>query len=322
MPIAFVTGGSGFLGRNLIPYLRARGWTVRALARSEAAMAAVAQSGAQGVLGDLTGGASVVEGMKGSDVVLHAAAWAKDWGPYAEAFESNVTGTEKMLEAAKAAGVRRFVHVSTEAVLLGGKPMIQAHESWPIPALPLGTYAKTKALAEKRVRDAMANGLDTIIVRPRFIWGKGDTTLLPRLVEAARSGALKWIGGGRYLTSTTHVTNACEGLLCAAERGKPGETYFTTDGSPIPFREMIEKLLMTAGVTPPTGEVPKWIAHVGAQVMDWSWRTFGLKGEPPVSHAAFHLIGEEVTINDAKARREIGYTGSVTREAGLKEMSS
>jgi nucleoside-diphosphate-sugar epimerase len=321
MKTAFVTGGSGFLGRNLIPYLREHGYAVKALGRSPAALEQVRGLGAEPVAGDLGGGPEVTAAMRGCDVVFHCAAWADDWGDAAAAWAANVTGTETMLEAARAAGVPRFVHVSTEAVLVGGRPIRQADETWPLPERPLGLYPRTKAAAEVRVRAANSERLQTVIVRPRFIWGRGDTTLLPRLVEATRSGALRWIGGGRYLTSTCHVRNVCEGMLLCAERGRPGETYFLTDGDPIPFRDMIEALLRTQGVAPPTGTVPRWLAHAMAIVTDAAWRWLRLPGRPPLPHASFHLIGEEVTVSDAKARRELGYVGAMSREEGLRDMT-
>lgn len=321
MTTAFVTGGSGFLGRNLIPYLIAQGWKVKALARSEAALKAVKASGAEPIPGDLGGGSGVIEAMHGCNVVIHAAAWANDWGDADEAWDANVAGTSRMLEAAQGAKVPRFVHVSTEAVLVDGiRSIHRVDETFPLPEKPLGLYSLTKGEAEKRVRSANRSDFQTVIVRPRFIWGKGDTTLLPRLIEATHSGALQWIGGGRYLTSTCHVTNVCEGIYKAVLHGHPGHTYFLTDGTPVPFRDIIEALLRTQGVTPPTRSVPRWLAHAFARIGDFVWSTFRLKGQPPLPHSSFHLIGEEVTVNDAKARQELGYKAEVTLEQGLKEM--
>ena len=85
-------------------------------------------------------------------------------------------------------------------------------------------------------------------MRPRFVWGRGDTTLLPVMTEMVRAGRFAWIGGGRHRTSTTHVDNAVEGLVLGAERGAPGGVYFVTDGEPVVFRDFITRLLATQGV--------------------------------------------------------------------------
>jgi len=316
---AFVTGGSGFVGRTLIPYLVERGISVRALARSDAAAAAVANLGAAAVRGDIAAPLSE-DALRGADAVFHAAAFVNDWGEEREAFAANVEGTQHVLDAARAAGVPRFVQVSTEAVLVGGRKMRNADETWPRPPRPIGLYARTKSQAEERVEAAAAPGFATIIVRPRFIWGAGDTTLLPKLIEGARDGSLRWIGDGRYLTSTCHVRNCCEGMLKAAERGAAGGIYFLTDGDPVPFRDFIEAMLRGQGIALPTGTVPRPVAKAFSWLTDATARLLRL-GRPTLPWMTFHLIGEEVTVTDARARRELGYLGEMTRERGLRDMA-
>jgi len=151
-------------------------------------------------------------------------------------------------------------------------------------------------------------------VRPRFIWGAGDTNLLPKIVEVVRRKRFAWIGGGHYLTSTCHVRNVVEGTLLAAERGKPGEIYFLTDGAPVEFRDFMTRLLATQGVDASrVRDVPLWLARLVAGATGWM-------KHPPVTRTALALVGHEVTVDDAKARRELGYRGAVTIDAGLAEM--
>ncbi len=85
------------------------------------------------------------------------------------------------------------------------------------------------------------------MVRPRFVWGKGDTTLLPEMVKTVEAGKFAWVGGGRNVTDTAHVDNVVEGLLLAAEKGRPGEAYFVTDGEPVVFREFVTAMLRDPG---------------------------------------------------------------------------
>jgi nucleoside-diphosphate-sugar epimerase len=153
------------------------------------------------------------------------------------------------------------------------------------------------------------------------VWGNGDTTLLPELERAAASGRLRWVDGGRHLTSTTHVRNAVEGILAAAERGRGGEAYFVTDGSPVPFREFATALLAARGVPAPTGEVSGRIARGLARSAGTLWR-LPLPGHPPLDLDQVRVVGETCTLRDARARTELGYEGSVTRDAGLAELRS
>jgi nucleoside-diphosphate-sugar epimerase len=314
---AFVTGGSGYVGRNLIRQLRTRGDEVRALVRSAGSARIVEGLGAAPVMGDLDDVAAMQTGMAGCDWVFHCAAEVSEWGPRERYWQVNVDGTRRVLQAARAAGVKAFVHVGTEAALCDGSPLLDLDESRPLPARPLPRYPRTKAEAEKLVRAANAPGFRTVVVRPRFIWGNDDTSVLAALVAAVKAGRFMWMSGGRYPTSTTHVDNVCEGLLLAAEKGRGGEAYFVTDGAPVELRQFVTQLLATQGVDAGDKSVPRPVALALARASEWVWETFGLKGEPPATRMAVHLFGEPVTVNDAKARRELGYAGGVTREQGL-----
>jgi nucleoside-diphosphate-sugar epimerase len=250
-------------------------------------------------------------------VVYHCAALANDWGPLGDFQRTNVEGTQCVLDAASATRIKKFVHVSTEAVLLDGSPLVQVTESRPLPEQPLLGYPSTKAEAERRVLAANDKDLATVIVRPRLIWGKDDPKLLPRLVEASDGGWLKLIDRGQHLTSTCHVDNVVEGLLLAAERGLPGRTYFLTDGEPVQVHWFMAQMLEAVGRRPPSGSIPYGLAKLAAKVLDFVWRTFKLQGSPPISLMAVMLAGQEITLGDKRARQELGYQGAMSIEQGL-----
>ncbi len=317
MSRVFVTGGSGFVGRNLIAVLTARGDEVIALARSPKATLTVEELGALSAHGDLDDTEALKVGMLGCDTVIHAAALAAEWGDPDDFYRFNVTGTENALAAARAVGVKTFVHISTEAVLANGSPIINADESRPIPDNALPLYPRTKGEAETAALAANGEDFRVVVVRPRMIWGKDDSTLLPAFVEAVNDGRFMWMDGGHYKTSTCHVDNVIEGVLLAAEKGQGGEVYFLTDGDPVEFREFITAVLATQDVTPADKSIPTWLAWRAAQTCEGIWNLLGLKSLPPITRFTVNIIGQEVTVNDSKARRELGYTGRVTREEGL-----
>lgn len=320
MGTAFVTGGSGFVGERLIRTLVGDGEAARALARSDRSAETVEAAGATPVRGDLGDVDAMAEGMRGCDAVFHAAAKVAQWGRWRDFEDVNVRGTERVLEAARRAEVPRVVHASTEAVLVGRPHLRGVDESVPPPRKPMGPYGRTKEAAERRVRAAADDGLETVIVRPRFVWGTGDRTLLPALAESVRKGQFMWMAGGRYRTSTTHVDNVVEGLRLAAEHAPPGSTYFVTDGEPLEFRRFVTELLATRGVDPGTRSVPRWVAWSMAGLAEAAWTVLPLSGEPPMTRAIVRLLGEEVTIDDGKARRELGYEGRVTVDEGLEAL--
>jgi nucleoside-diphosphate-sugar epimerase len=318
--VAFVTGGSGFIGGHLIRRLVRDGWGVRALARSERSAAAVREAGAAAVSGDLEEVEAMRAGAEGCDVAFHAAAYVGEWGPR-EAYErGNVVGTSNALEACRSAGVRRFVHVGTEAALMAGQPLVDIDETAPLRPDSPAPYPSTKARAEQAVRDANGGDFETVVVRPRFVWGLGDTSVMPALVEAVRRGRFSWIGGGRQPTATTHVANVAEGLVLGAERGRPGEAYFVTDGEPIVFREFITELLGTQGVEIPDKNVPPGVVRALAALFETAWRVLPLRGAPPVTRFAVWAASQECTIDISKARSELGYAPVTTRDEGMAEL--
>ena len=136
-------------------------------------------------------------------------------------------------------------------------------------------------------------------MRPRFVWGRGDTTLLPLLVEGTRSGAFRWVGGGRQLTSTTHVDNTVEGLLLR-RRARPRRPRLLRHRRRRRscFRDFVGDLIATQGVTPPTGSVPAPVARALAATAETAWKLLPLPGAPPLTRFAAWVASQECTLDD------------------------
>ncbi len=320
MRTAFVTGGSGFIGGRLIERLVADGVGVRALARSDRSAAAVEARGAEPVRGDLADVDAIAAGARECETAFHLAANTQLWGPWDDFVRDNVTGTENALAGTRAAGVARFVHCGTEAALIAGQPLRSVDETAPLRPDSSAAYSSTKARAELAVRHANGEDFQTVVIRPRFVWGAGDTTVLPSMVEMVKSGRFAWIGGGRQLTDVTHVDNVVEGLLLGARNGRAGEAYFITDGEPVVFRDFVTALLETQGLTPPNRSIPTWVAGPLAAACEGLWRLVPLPGQPPLTKFSYWLASQECTIDISKARRELGYRPVKGRAEGLAEL--
>ncbi|HEX8207742.1 MAG TPA: NAD-dependent epimerase/dehydratase family protein, partial [Solirubrobacteraceae bacterium] len=232
----------------------------------------------------------------------------------------NVQGTRNVLRAARDAGARRLVHVGTEAALLAGQPLVGADESAPLRPDSPALYAWSKARAEIEVITSPP-GLEAVVVRPRFVWGLGDTTLLPQIVGQMRSGQWAWIGDGRHRTATTHVDNTVEGLVLAATRGRDRGVWFVTDGGSVVFRDFVTALARTQGVEPPDRSVPRAVARAVGVAGETLWGTLPLPGRPPLTRFATWVASDECTISIARAREELGYEPIRTREEGLEELA-
>ncbi|PSK95394.1 nucleoside-diphosphate-sugar epimerase [Murinocardiopsis flavida] len=316
----FVTGGTGFIGGRLVERLVDEGHTVRALARSDSGARRVTGLGAAAVRGDLGDAAALARAMAGCGLVYHAAARAARGGGRARFWADNVEGTANVLHAARASEVRRVVHVGTEAALMVGQPLVGVDETAELRPDSPALYPASKAAAEQLVLDSNGADMATLVVRPRFVWGPGDTTVLPELADAVRSGRFAWIGGGRHLTDTTHVDNVVEGLVLAAQHGTGGEVYFVTDGAPVVFRDFATELLATQGITPPGRSLPAWAARAATGAGEAIWRGLRLPGAPPLDYMSLWLSSQECTIDTTKARTQLGYAPLRTHADGLAEL--
>ena len=293
---------------------------MKGLARSESSAAKVRDAGAEPVMGDLDDVAAMAAGATSCEYAFHAAAALGEWGRREDFVRGNVTGTENALRACREGGVRRFVHVGTEAALLVGQPLVNADERVPLRPDSKAHYSATKAMAEQVVLDANRDGFETVVLRPRLVWGPGDTTILPALKEAVEKGRFSWIGGGGHRTSTTHVDNVVEGLVLAATRGKPGNAYFVTDGDPVVFRDFVTELLATAGVEMPDRNVPVAVAKPLAGAAEDVWSALRRESAPPLTRLAVWLSALECTIDISKARSDLGYEPVKTIQEGMAEL--
>ena len=320
MTQVFVTGGSGFIGGHLISRLVAEGHNVQALARSDRSAKRLAALGAIPVHGDLLDSLSLIDACAGCDLAFHLAGETTPRPRWQDCIRVNVNGTRTVLQACREAGVRRLVHVSSEAVLSNGQPLRQVDETAPHHPDSKAPYPATKARAEQAVIEANCDGFETVIVRPRFVWGAGDRVLLPEMVQMIRSGRWVWIDGGQIHTDITHVDNAVEGLVLAAHKGRPGRIYFITDGEPVVLRTFVSELLNTQGLEPPARSIPfplAWALTAGGEA---AWRFLPLPGRPPLDWMALWLMSRECTVNISRARQELGYEPVRSRADGLAEM--
>jgi nucleoside-diphosphate-sugar epimerase len=314
----FITGGSGFVGGHAIEALEQAGHEVRALARSDRAAEQVRAYGATPVRGDIN--SVTAEQLAGCDAVIHAAAFVEEWGTREQFWRGNVEGTRVTLDAARAAGVKRFLHVGTEAALFVGEDLVNVDEAAPYPTHQRYLYSETKAEAERLVLQANASGFATLSIRPRFVWGPRDNSVLPTILKMARAGSFAWIGGGAARTSTTHVANLVHALRLALLVGEGGRAYFVADDGVRTIREFLTAYAATAGVDLGTRSVPAVVARAAARVVEGAWRLFGVRRPPPLTRFASDMMSCTVTVDVSRAREELGYAPVISVADGLAAM--
>jgi nucleoside-diphosphate-sugar epimerase len=315
----FLTGGSGFVGGATISAL-SRAHEIIALSRSTASDAAIEAVGGAPRRGDLFD----LPALAGADAIIHCAAYVEEWGPSALYEKINVEGTKHLLAVARAAGVKRFIHIGTEAALFHGQHMRDIDETYPLALNSPFPYSRSKARAELAVREASdpAAGFETFVIRPRLVWGPGDKTVLPVVAAMAAAGKFAWIDGGAIMTSTTHIDNLTQAIGLALTAGKSGKAYFVVDGPPVKFREFLTPYLATAGVVLGERSVPGWLARGLSNALEPLWRLVGAKSPPPLTRFTAHIMSRDCTIRDDKARAELGYRPVVSMDEGLKHLAA
>ena len=321
MAIAFVTGGTGLLGRTLVETLLHDGWDVRALHRSAKDAEGLRALGAEPIHGDLGDFASLRAGLDGADVVFHCAALFTMWAPLAKFEHANVQGTHDLLAAAASAGIKRFVQIGAAGIVMGKRrAMTGVTEDAPLAYPAWAPYLASKARAAMLVVQADApGGMRTSVILPPLIWGPG-MPMLEGVAADVAAGRFAWPGGGKQIMSTAHVDNVCHCAILAATRSPGGRAYFVTDGEDRTMRDVMTTLLASRGVKVKARDVPVGTAWLIATVMEGAWRTFRLKGHPPLTRQMLRMVGYDFTISDRRARVELGYAPVVTWEDGVRAM--
>ncbi len=321
MTSSAITGSTGFIGRALARRLLAAGSRVTGLARDPARAAALAAAGMVVARGDVPRPDSLAAVFEGAEVAYHLAAVTGP-APRRRFDAVNVAGTRAVVEAARRAGVRRLVHVSSQAAVFGGEDLLDVDEDTPYPARFIDPYSRTKAEGERIALAANSNGLEVTVVRPCLVWGPGDTTFLPNFEKLARGFGIPLPGPCDRPEATTYVDNLVDGLVLAGTTpAAAGRVYYVADAFEIGFREFLERQLRAIGVAQPRfRSVPYRVAAPIAWLLDVPTSALGL----PVQLARFGLrsavTGRRVRID--RARRELGYEPKVGLEEGLAAMRS
>lgn len=322
-----VTGGGGFLGQALCRGLAERGHDVASFNRGH--YPALGALGVRQLRGDLADRDAVVAAARGADAIFHNAAKAGAWGSYESYHAANVTGTQNVLDACRAHGIGRLVYTST--------PSVTHRKTHPVEggtadSVPYGEgfkapYATTKLIAEKAVLAANDVDLATIALRPRLIWGPGDQQILPRLVERAKQGRLRFVGGGHNLIDTTYIDNAAQAHFDALAHLAPGaacagRAYFISNGEPMTVREIVNSLLQAAGAPTVSKTIPFGVAYAVGMVCEGLWHALPLQGEPPMTRFLAEQLSTTHWYDMSPARRDFGYVPRVNIHEGLMRLKA
>ncbi|HEU4759786.1 MAG TPA: NAD-dependent epimerase/dehydratase family protein [Dehalococcoidia bacterium] len=317
-----MTGASGFLGSHIVDNLVVRGASVRALVRPSGDASYLMERGVELVRGDVTKPATLRPAVEGVDVVLHAAALVTDWAPWRDFRQVTIEGTRNVLEAAAAAGVPRFLHVSTDGVyalralrrpLTEDSPLERRFGWWDY-------YRRSKLAAERLARWYGDSGrLGLTIVRPGLVLGERDRAMLPGLVAFLRSGSAAYLGNGRNRLPCVYAGDVAEGcVLAASSEAAVGGTYNLAPSEEVSQRDLFRAVAEGAGLRPPRRRLPLLAAYCVVFAMELRSALGGRRARPSLTRFAVNLIALDYREDISRAKRELGWEPRVSMAESIR----
>jgi nucleoside-diphosphate-sugar epimerase len=314
-----VTGATGLLGSHVAENLTARGERVRALVRPRSDVTFLRALGAELVSGDLQDPASLRAAVAGADVVYHCAARVGDWGAWADFRREVVGAARNILEACRAGGVGRVLHVSSVAAyghprssdrpITEDEPLGQRLRLW-------DHYCRAKEQAEGLARDY---GPDLTMVRPSWIYGPRDRNGFPRLVQALRGGWVSLVGGGDNLLNIVYAADVAEGAVRAANHpGARGRVYHLSSEGAITQRAFYDFLTDALGLPRVTRRVPVPLAYWGGFLGELIARTQRWRRAPFVTRYGMALLTRTTRFSLARSRAELDWQPRTSPAEGLR----
>lgn len=320
MPKYLITGVTGFVGSHLAEACQRRGIPTVTIARSTSDLRWPQQFGCQVVQGDISDAACIRQAMEGVNVVIHSAAKVGDWGPVEDFRQVNVEATTLLLEEAKLRKVDRFVHISTLGVY-EARDHYDTDETTSPPKKHMDGYTQTKMEAEAVVMGFYnAYQVPTVILRPGFVYGTRDRTVLPKLLDNLQKGLVRYLGTGEQQMNTIHVQNIVEAVFLAIEKSNAvGQIYNLTDDEVVTKKRFMETVAEAAGLPKPAKHVPLGVAKMLAKLVESFARMRGAKQAPLLTQARIKFLGLNLGYSCAKLKRELGYAPRVKFAEGMPE---
>ncbi len=315
MPNALVTGANGFTASYVCRQLIEKGYKVRGLIRKNADIKLIEGVPVEFHYADLAVDKDFSSAMKGIDVVYHiAAAYRTENVPRKYFWDVNVEGTRKLLEAAKKARVKKFVHSSTVGVQ-GDIENPPAKEEYRYG--PGDYYQESKVDGEKLVLEFyQKQKLPISIVRPVGIYGPGDTRLL-KLFKHIYKGKFRMIGSGKVLYHMTYVEDLARGFILAGEKEESVGEIFTIGGEGyLTLGELVEKISKILNKPVPKTKIPVWPVWFGGLLCEIACKPFGIS--PPIYRRRVDFFVKDRAFDISKAKKILGYQPRVSLEEGLK----
>lgn len=319
--VLLVTGGTGLVGSHFLEAAVQRGLKTRSLVRATADTEFLKTLGCELIEGDLANSESIQQAVDGATVIVHCAAKVGDWGPIEGYREVNVRGLENLISASRTGGhLKRFVQISSLGVY-PARDHYGTDETEPVNTVGIDGYTLTKVEAELLLKSEMEeHGFPAVVLRPGFIYGPRDRTVLPRIFERLKKKQFAFLGSGESLMNNTFVGNLVDAIFLAIEQEDClGGCFNISDDRLVSKKEFISTIAEKAEFPQPTKHVPMPVARFLARVMEGTWKLLGKREAPLLSNARIKFLGLNLDYSIAKAKRELQYAPQVDFQDGMKQ---
>ncbi|RLS55957.1 MAG: NAD-dependent epimerase/dehydratase family protein [Planctomycetota bacterium] len=316
-----ITGAGGLVGSSLAEACVKRGYKVKALIRSGSDGSFLEKLGVEVVRGDLQDKSLPIEATQGVDTVFHCAAKVGDWGSVDSYRQVNVEGLRKLLDSLNPAQLYKFVHFSSLGVY-EARHHYQTDESTPPPDQHFDGYTQSKMESEKlALQYHKDKGYPIVVLRPGFIYGPRDRTVLPRLMEKLKTKEVKYIGSSSYAMNNIFVGNLVQAAFLALDNPNAvGQVFNLTDGEKVSKKRFITTI--AKGMNLPTPfflPVPLWLVKLIASSMEKKALKRGALEAPKITKANIKFLGLNLDFSIEKAKRILGYAPTKTFDEGMAE---
>ncbi|MEY4614129.1 MAG: hypothetical protein RL179_2102 [Planctomycetota bacterium] len=316
-----ITGAGGLVGSYLAQACVNRGYKVKALIRNGSDSSFLEKLGVEVVRGDLQDESLPKEATLGIDTVFHCAAKVGDWGSIDSYRQVNVEGLRKLLNSLEPSQIHRFIHFSSLGVY-EARHHYQTDESTPPPEQHFDGYTQSKVESEKlALQYHREKGYPVVVLRPGFIYGPRDRTVLPRLMQKLKTKEVKYIGSSSYAMNNIFVGNLVHAAFLALDNPKAvGEVFNLTDGEKTSKKRFITSIAKGINLPSPFFiPVPLWLAKLIASSMEKKALKNGAKQAPKVTRANIKFLGLNLDFSIEKAKRILGYAPIKTFDEGIAE---
>lgn len=313
-----VTGATGFIGGAVAQRLRAENRMVRALVRRQSDTAALTAMGCVLWYGDITDEGSVRAAIEGADAVVHCAALASDWGPRETFVRVNTDGSRHVFAAALACGVQRVVHISTSDVFgtyPGGRVI---DDTFPLKRTGF-PYSDSKVDAERLAFGyAQQLGLPVAVLRPTWVYGPGDRTFVPSLVENMRTHRMLFFGSSRHTIPLCFIDNLVDAVTLALTRDAAvGQGYLVCDGVGVSWRDLTDLLADQLELPKVHLTLPLPLAQAVAVAAETWAKLARSPKRPALTRYELAFGGRDLRYSNRKISCELGFSPRVLPEEGL-----